>query len=165
MASYFRSLALAAGLAAAAYLPYGTAIAQDATATPEATLQDIEKTWGFVPGFVKLFPSAALPGAWAELKALESESTALTAKEKALISIAVAAQIPCQYCIWLDTRSAWLAGASDQEVQEAIAMAAVTRHWSTVLHGNGVDFAALQAEFAELDKAAQEARTKTMAGQ
>lgn len=46
-----------------------------------ATLDDIQKSFGFVPGFMKSFPSAALPGAWAETKAVEfSETTALSAK-------------------------------------------------------------------------------------
>ncbi|MCV0396420.1 MAG: carboxymuconolactone decarboxylase family protein [Rhizobiaceae bacterium] len=143
----------------------GHVAAEEMAVSADETIADIEKSWGFVPGFVKAFPPAALPGAWAELKALEGENTALSAKEKALIAVGVAAQIPCQYCVWIDTRSAYLAGATDQEVQEAVAMAAIVRHWSTVLHGNQIDFAELQQEFAEFDKAAMEMRTKTMAGQ
>jgi AhpD family alkylhydroperoxidase len=156
----------AAGLAAAILLSPGATSAEDASATTDATLQDIEKTFGFVPGFVRAVPPGALPGAWAELKAIElGENTALSAKEKALIAIGVAAQIPCQYCVWLDTRSAYLAGATDLEVQEAVMMAALVRHWSTILHGNQIDFAALKEEFAEFDKQAQAAREKTMAAQ
>jgi AhpD family alkylhydroperoxidase len=163
MARFSHTLAVATGLTAAIFLLPGAGLAEDPATTAEAAMQDIEKTWGFVPGFVKAFPADALPGAWAELKALESESTALSAKEKALIAVGVAAQIPCQYCVWLDTRSAYIAGATDQEVQEAVAMAALVRHWSTVLHGNQIDFVTLKEEFAEFDKAAMEARTKTMA--
>jgi AhpD family alkylhydroperoxidase len=159
-----RSLTLAAGMAAALVFQ-GNAAAEKFDMSADAAIADIEKTWGFVPGFVKAFPPSALPGAWAELKALESENTALSAKEKALIAVGVAAQIPCQYCVWLDTRSAYLAGATDQEVQEAVAMAAIVRHWSTVLHGNQIDIATLKQEFAEFDKAAMEMREKTMAGQ
>lgn len=165
MTATVRSLALAAGLAAATVAFQGHAAAEEAAMSAEATLADIEKTWGFVPGFVKAFPPSALPGAWAELKALEGENTALSAKEKALIAVGVAAQVPCQYCVWLDTRSAYLAGATDQEVQEAVAMAAIVRHWSTVLHGNQIDFETLKQEFAEFDKAAMAMREKTMAGQ
>lgn len=164
MTATIRSFALVAGLTAA-FVFQGGAIAQDAGTSTDATIADIEKTWGFVPGFVKAFPPSALPGAWAELKALESEGTALSAKEKALIAVGVAAQVPCQYCVWLDSRSAYLAGATDQEVQEAVAMAAIVRHWSTVLHGNQIDFDTLKQEFAEFDKAAMAAREKTMAGQ
>lgn len=107
----------------------------------DATLKDVESTFGTVPGFVKQFPRAALPGAWAELKGLElNPDTAIPMKYKALISLAVAAQIPCHYCVWADTGSARQAGASDEEIAEAVAMAAITRHWSTVLNGLQVDF-------------------------
>ena len=33
-----------------------------------------------------------------------------------------------------------LNGATDQEIREAVAMAAIVRHWSTVLNGMQVDF-------------------------
>jgi AhpD family alkylhydroperoxidase len=107
----------------------------------DATLKDIQSTMGGVPSFVKQFPKAGLPGAWAEVKAIElSDKTALTPKEKSLISLAVAAQIPCSYCIWSDTENAKHAGATDEEIQEAVAMAALTRHWSTIFNGMQVDF-------------------------
>lgn len=165
MTGIVRSLGLIATIVMAGFTASGTASAEDAMASPEAAIVDIGKTWGFVPGFVKAFPPSALPGAWAELKALEGENTALSAKQKALIGIAVAAQIPCQFCVWIDTKSAYLAGATDQEVQEAVATAAIARHWSTVFHGNQIDFETFKAEFAGLAKAADEARAKTMAGQ
>lgn len=152
--------------AAVAFSAVGTALSQDPSTTREAALADIEATFGFVPEFVQRFPAAALPGAWAELKAVEiSADTALPAKTKALIAIAVAAQIPCQYCVWIDTKSAYLAGATDQEIQEAVAMAALVRHWSTVFHGTQVDFDAFKTEFGALAAAADQARTKTMAQQ
>ena len=107
----------------------------------DATLKDIQSTMGGVPSFVKQFPKAGLPGAWAEVKAIElSDKTALPPKVKSLISLAVAAQIPCSYCIWSDTENAKRAGATDEEIQEAVAMAALTRHWSTVFNGMQVDF-------------------------
>ena len=106
----------------------------------DATLKDIQSTMGGVPSFVKQFPKAGLPGAWAEVKAIElSDKTALPPKVKSLISLAVAAQIPCNYCIWSDTQDAKRAGATDEEIQEAVAMAALTRHWSTIFNGMQVD--------------------------
>ena len=129
------SLIAAAGAFAAA-LASAPARADDY----DAALKDIQATMGGVPGFVKQFPKAGLPGAWAEVKAIElSDKTALTPKEKSLISLAVAAQIPCSYCIWSDTENARHAGATDEEIQEAVAMAALTRHWSTIFNGMQVD--------------------------
>lgn len=130
-----RLLVLAAGLTAALT---GPAPADDAAA--EATYRDIEATLGGVPSFVRAYPKVAVAGAWAQIKALSfSGPTALDPKVKALISLGVAAQIPCQYCVWMDTRSARAAGASDEEIGEAIAIAATTRHWSTVFYGQQLD--------------------------
>ena len=113
----------------------------------DATIKDIQSTMGGVPGFVKQFPKAGLPGAWAEVKAIElSNKTALPPKVKSLISLAVAAQIPCNYCIWSDTQNAKRAGATDEEIQEAVAMAALTRHWSTIFNGMQVDFDTFKKE-------------------
>lgn len=107
----------------------------------DATYKDIEQTLGKVPAFIGQFPKSALPGAWAEVKALEfSDNTAIPPKFKALISLAVSAQIPCNYCIWEDTMGARQAGATDQELQEAVAIAALARHWSTIFNGMQVDF-------------------------
>ncbi|MEI9411468.1 carboxymuconolactone decarboxylase family protein [Mesorhizobium salmacidum] len=111
------------------------------------TLKDIQSTMGGVPSFVKQFPKTGLPGAWAEVKAIElSDKTALPPKVKSLISLAVAAQIPCTYCIWSDTQDAKRAGATDEEIQEAVAMAALTRHWSTIFNGMQVDFDTFKKE-------------------
>jgi AhpD family alkylhydroperoxidase len=121
--------------------------AGEQTGSAEAAYADIEKTLGGVPSFVKQFPKSGIAGAWAELKAIEfSDKTALSAKEKALISLAVAAQIPCSYCIYQDTLSAKKAGASEEEVQEAVAVSALTRHWSTVLNGLQIDLAQFKKE-------------------
>jgi AhpD family alkylhydroperoxidase len=113
----------------------------------EAIYKDIEKTVGGVPSFIKALPPAALPGIWQQTKDLElSSETALPPKTKALISLAVASQIPCTYCIWADTRTARQLGASDEEIGEAVAMAGLTRNMSTVLNGLQVDFDQFKAE-------------------
>jgi len=135
------SLLAAAGMLAATLAT--TARADDY----DAAVKDIQATMGGVPSFVKQFPKAGLPGAWAEVKAIElSDKTALPPKVKSLISLAVAAQIPCSYCIWSDTQDAKRAGATDEEIQEAVAMAALTRHWSTVFNGMQVDFDTFKKE-------------------
>ncbi|TIV71219.1 MAG: carboxymuconolactone decarboxylase family protein [Mesorhizobium sp.] len=135
--SSLRSISLLAAVALTATLA-APASADDY----DAAIKDIQSTMGGVPGFVKQFPKAGLPGAWAEIKAIElSDKTALPPKVKSLISLAVAAQIPCNYCIWSDTENAKRAGATDEEIQEAVAMAALTRHWSTIFNGMQVDFA------------------------
>jgi AhpD family alkylhydroperoxidase len=118
------------------------AAAGDITASEEEVYKEIAADFGgTLPAFVKQLPKAAVAGAWREEKDLEiSDRTALTPKVKALISLAVAAQIPCTYCIWADTNNARRAGATEEEIAEAVGMAAVTRHWSTLFNGLQVDF-------------------------
>lgn len=125
------------------------ALAQDVTY--EAAIADVEKTLGMVPEFIKIHPKAGLAGAWLQLKELEfSENTALSPKVKALIELGVVAQIPCQYCIWADIRSARAAGATEEEIREAVAVAATGRYWSTMLNGLEADFDTFKAEFGTL---------------
>jgi len=124
-----------------------------ARATPEADAAraDIQKTVGFVPGMFKLVPDLALPGAWQEMKGLHlNPATALPGKMKDLVALAVAAQIPCEYCIYAHTELAKLNGATDAEISEAVAMAALTRKWSTWLNGIQTDEGKFRSEIGQL---------------
>jgi AhpD family alkylhydroperoxidase len=119
--------------------------AEDATA--QATYRDIEQTLGFVPSFFKLFPEAGIAGAWAEFKSVQlSPKTKLDGKTKELMGLAVASQIPCQYCVYFHTAAAKANGATDEDIREAVAMAAIVRHWSTVLNGMQVDLNSFKKE-------------------
>ena len=131
------------------------ASAQDAGA--QATYRDIEQTLGSVPTFFKLFPEAGIAGAWAEFKSVQlNPHTRLDGKTKELMGLAVAAQLPCQYCVYFHTAAAKANGASDEEIREAVAMAAIVRHWSTVLNGMQVDPAGFRAETDTVLKLAAE---------
>jgi AhpD family alkylhydroperoxidase len=135
---------LLTGFAAAA-VAGSVASAQDSSA--QATYRDIEQTLGSVPTFFKMFPESGIPGAWAEFKAVQlNPKTALNGKTKELIGLAVAAQIPCHYCIYFHTAAAKLNGATDAEIREAVAMAAISRHWSTVLNGMQIDLDGFKRE-------------------
>lgn len=112
---------------------------------------DIQKTLGFVPQFFLRFPDAAVPGLWEEMKTLQmNPHTALPGKTKELIGLAVAAQVPCRYCIIAHTEFARLNGASEAEIGEAVTMAALTRHWSTFLNGIQTDETKYRGEIAKL---------------
>jgi AhpD family alkylhydroperoxidase len=117
----------------------------------QAALKDIEATLGSVPTFFTQMPKAGFAGAWQQLKDLEfSQDTALSPKVKALIELAVVAQIPCEYCIWADTVAARASGASEEEIREAVAIAATGRYWSTMLNGMQVDLPTFKQEFGAL---------------
>ncbi|TIP50248.1 MAG: carboxymuconolactone decarboxylase family protein, partial [Mesorhizobium sp.] len=123
--------------AAGALLAITPARAEDVSAT--AAYKDIQATLGTVPDMFKTLPDVAVAGAWAEIKGVQlNPNTALNGKTKELMGLAVASQIPCQYCIYFHTLAAKANGASDEEIKEAIAMAAIVRHWSTMLNGSQV---------------------------
>lgn len=101
---------------------------------------DMKQTFGFVPSFVKSYPKASIGGLWLDVKGIEfNPETAIPPKYKNLIGLAVAAQSSCEHCLYFSTQSALAQGASREEISEAIAMAGITRQWSTVLNGNGID--------------------------
>lgn len=144
------STLLATFVALLALLGFAPSALADTQATT-ATKNDIQKTLGFVPAFFQKLPESVLPGAWEEMKGLQmNPGTALDGRTKELIGLAVAAQVPCRYCIVAHTEFAKLNGAGEAELGEAVAMAAITRHWSTWLNGIQTDDARFRAEIAKL---------------
>ena len=138
-----QSIASAAA-AAIVVLSAGIAHAQD---TRDAVNAEVTAMFGGVPSFMQGVADAAVVGLWQQTKSLTlSDSTALDPKSKALISLAVSAQIPCEYCVWMDTNSARMFGATDQEIAEAVAIAAHTRYMSATFYGLQTDFDVLKAE-------------------
>jgi AhpD family alkylhydroperoxidase len=140
--------------------------AQAETPAAAAAKADIQKTIGFVPQFLNRLPEAALPGTWEELKTLQlSPSTALNGRTKELIGLGVSAQVPCKYCIYAHTEFAKLNGASEAEIGEAVAMAAITRHWSTFLNGIQTDESKFRGEIAKIvDNVKKASASKAPAG-
>ena len=147
-------------IAIASLVGMSAARAEDASAT--AAYKDIQATLGMVPGFFKVFPQSGIAGAWAEFKTIQlNPDTKLNGKTKELIGLAVAAQIPCTYCIYFHTAAAKANGATDEEISEAVAMAAISRHWSTVLNGMQVDLAAFKNDTDTVLKLAGEKAKST----
>lgn len=122
--------------------------------------KDIEQTFGFVPAFLARIPEGALAGAWRELKELRLSPTNLTPKDKALIALAVASQVPSTPCIASETEFAKLAGATDKEIAEAVGMSAITRNMSTMLNGQLTDERAFQADIDRLVAGVKAAQKK-----
>jgi AhpD family alkylhydroperoxidase len=100
-----------------------------------------------VPKFMKqTYPDQALQGAWSDYQAVFGKDGAVPQKYKELIALGVAAQVPCQYCVYAHTLGAKKHGATDAEIKEAIAAAALVRQWSTVLNGSAYDMSEFKAE-------------------
>lgn len=104
--------------------------------TADLAMKDAQNIFGVAPEFMREYHKPAVPGAWKELRDFHmSTATALPMKMKDLISMAVAAQIPCEYCTYFDGEFAKLDGASTEEIKEAVAVAGLVRNWSTFLNG------------------------------
>lgn len=116
------------------------------TKTYEQTKQEITSMFGFFPLIFQAYPSYDLPGAWENFKQLGDPNNKIPPKYRELIQLAVAAQIPCVYCVYFHTASAKALGATDDEIKEAVAQGANTRQWSMILQGNQVDFEAFKKE-------------------
>jgi AhpD family alkylhydroperoxidase len=99
------------------------------------------------PQFFKdTYPTYALESALDAMAVLQGNDALLDAKTRELISLGVAAQIPCSYCVYFHTKSARAYGASEGEIREAVAASATVRQWSTVLNGMAYDLEAFKAE-------------------
>ena len=71
---------------------------------------------------------------------------ALDGKTKHLIALSTSAQIPCEYCIIGHTQAARGAGATDDEIKEALAAGAEVRYFSTMLNGSQYDMGSFRTE-------------------
>lgn len=142
---------------------------QQTTAPPapsqqaQATLKDIETTLGFVPQFFRSVPDSQLPSFWDMMKNFQVSETALDTKTKELIGLAVASQIPCEYCIYFHTEVARQKGATEQQIREAVGMAAMTRMASTVLNGSQIDAVQFRKDTQRLVKPTDARKQSTAA--
>ena len=145
-------LSLALSLAMAASAP---AFADEALDTAKA---DMTATLGAEFVQLDLLPEAFAASTWAQTRVwLIDNSYTIPPKYRALIGLAVSAQIPCQYCIYADTADARVFGATDEEIKEAIMFAGLTRLGSTLTNGNMVDLEAFKAEIDAGAEAMREA--------
>ena len=118
----------------------------------EKAKTELEQTFGTFPSWFAAYPKHALPEAWELYKTLKGPKSSISSKNAELIQLAVASQIPCVYCVYFHRISAKAFGATDEEINEAVALGAETRHWSMVLQGSGISFEDFKAEFDQAMK-------------
>lgn len=119
---------------------FGVAIAISATMVTAG----IPKFWQ------ETLPEHAATDMLQSWSAVQGEGSALDKKTRELVSLAVAAQIPCVYCVYASRLKLEKMGVSEAEIREAIATAGYIRLWSTMLQGGGYDFNAFKAEYDQL---------------
>ena len=100
----------------------------------EDTLKDIEKAFGFVPGFMKAIPKDVLAKQWPLMKKYQLGESCIPPKYRELIGLAIAANIKCPYCTLMHTAMATGYGATGDEISEVAWLAAQTPNWSAMLH-------------------------------
>lgn len=137
-----------------------------------SALAEVTQLLGHAPEFLQKFPAVARAGAWRQMRDLQmNPKTAVSGKDKELIGLAVASQVPCNFCIIAHTEFARLNGATEAEINEAVAMAALTRNMSTMLNGLMLDEPQFRRDVDRLvkgakaaSKAASRAATKAKGG-
>jgi len=122
---------------AVAALLAGQAVAQSTSA--ENIRAEAGEAFGAALPEIENYPDSMLGGAWAWMNDVEDGEGALDLKTMQLIALAVAAQIPCEYCTHYHRAAARSEGANEQEIAEAAAVAGYVRNWSAVLYGTGAD--------------------------
>ncbi len=90
--------------------------------------------------FSETYPSHALGPAMQWYGSLGGEGAELDAATRELVMLGVAAQVPCDYCVYAHAKNARAAGATETQIKEAVAAAAAVRMWSTVLNGMNYDY-------------------------
>ena len=125
-----------------------------AQTTDKAAIQkakdEIIGTFGFYPTIFEIVPDYQVPGMWSYFITTTGPQNAIPPKYRELINLAVAAQIPCDYCVYFHTEAAKAYGATEDEVKETIVTASSTRAWSMILQGNGVDLDQFKDEFQKM---------------
>lgn len=112
---------------------------------------EMKEVFGFVPSFARVAGPNEVRLWWNAVREFQlSENTHLDGKTKELIGLGVASQIPCHYCVEFHTEAARLGGASEQEIQEAIFMASLTRMGSTLLNGSNLDQATFDKDLKQI---------------
>nr|WP_276246137.1 MULTISPECIES: carboxymuconolactone decarboxylase family protein [unclassified Haladaptatus] len=119
----------------------------------KATQQEMEGMLGQVPSWMENLAESASEHSWGLFRDLNlGEDTELSAREKALIGVGVAAAISCPFCTYFHTEEARLSGVKDEELKEAVNLAADTKYFSTILHGNETDLDDFKTETDEIVK-------------
>src|SRR5690349_14387173 len=94
--------------------------------TRKEVYREVEARLGVVPEWMKRMPEGMASGFWQTARDFWLAETALPNKYKELIGLAVSGATRCRYCALFHTEAARLYGATDEEIAEASAMAAVT---------------------------------------
>ena len=116
----------------------------------EETLDDIEESFGMVPGYMESLPEQALINEWPNLKRFLFGDSAIDPKTRELVGLAVAAAIGCEYCRHFHKGAAQLHGATEEELAELAFLASYTPRYSALIQAQDYDVDVFYEEVAEI---------------
>jgi AhpD family alkylhydroperoxidase len=108
-------------------------------------LAEVEEKYGFVPEFYVAAPDAILDMWWRNSEWLK-EDTALSARDKILVSFGAAAALHCQHCVPYHTAQLAVFGLDERQMNEASWAANLTAGSSTYLYGIGYNMEKFKEE-------------------
>ena len=126
----------------------------------EDTLEDMRKSLGIVPGFMKALPPDVLVNEWPSFKKYTLGESEVPGKYRELIGMAIAANIKCPYCQFFHTAAAKMQGASEKELAELAFLASYTARWSVMIHAQHYDYNTFVKETEEIGAHLQKAARK-----
>jgi AhpD family alkylhydroperoxidase len=116
----------------------------------DETIEDIEKTFGTVPGFMKETPEDILPHMWPLFKKYQIGESVIPQKYREMMMLAAAAAAKCPYCQTYHKEVSKMLGASNEELNELAAVVAMTAFWSNVLHTQNYDYNTFVSELKQM---------------
>jgi AhpD family alkylhydroperoxidase len=131
--------------------------------TRDEIYQEMEQTLGLVPSMFKLVPDETLEQEWRLFKWLQLGEGAVPQKYRELIGLAVSAQGKCKYCTFFHETFARAAGATDEEIEDALHAAKSSVGWSTYITGHQLDFEQFKDEVQRIAEHVKEAQGVTSA--
>ena len=105
--------------------------------TREEIYADVKQAFGLVPEFMTRIPDNLLEYDWGTIKTALFNQTALPIKEKFLMCLAVAASQQDLYCVYFFRGAATLAGATEDELNEASHLAMLIAGFGTLFASTG----------------------------
>jgi len=118
----------------------------------EKTLDDIKKTIGLIPGFMKALPKEVLIHDWVLWKKYTLGTSKIPAKYRELAGLEIAANIKCPYCELMHTAMAKFHGATEEELAEIYYLASLTARWSTMIHSQHYNWETFEKEAQQIGK-------------
>lgn len=114
------------------------------------TVEEIERTFGLVPAPLNSIGEEDVVNEWPNFEKYTVGESAIPAKYRELIGLAVAANIKCPYCAHFHRGAAQMHGATEEELEEAYVLASFTSRYSAMLHAMGYDLGTFKEEFARI---------------